>query len=151
MEWNYAKKIINPNSIERFEKLVGYTFPEDFKQTVYINNGGRPVCEVFDMEDEKEKVFNALLSFNEDDGYSIWNMLRLEGDAVVGWVHEQLDWRYIPFANDPFGNKLCFDRTNNHIVFFDHEEEDGGMYFVASSFTELINSLYDVEYDDDEF
>lgn len=151
MKWDFIDELIDPHSIERFEKLVGYTFPEDFKQTVRLYNGGYPEPNAFDMKGEKEKVFSCLVSFNENDDYSLWDYVDADSASNHEWLIEGLDWRYVPFADDPFGNMLCFDRTNDHIVFWDHEEEDGGMYFVASSFTELINSLYEVEYDDDEF
>lgn len=46
---------------------------------------------------------------------------------------------YIVFACDPFGNIICFDKTNDHIVFIDHETLS--MEPVADSFSKFIASL----------
>ena len=47
--------------------------------------------------------------------------------------------RYIVFATDPFGNKICFDKTNDKIVFIDHETLS--IEVVADDFTEFVDSL----------
>ncbi len=50
----------------------------------------------------------------------------------------------IPFATDPFGNKICFDfRNDKHsptIVLYDSDEQ--AIEYICSTFTNLINSLY---------
>ena len=42
-----------------------------------------------------------------------------------------------------FGDHICFDTTNNHIVFIDHETLETEE--LADTFSEFINSLYEYE------
>ncbi len=46
---------------------------------------------------------------------------------------------YIAFAADPFGNLICFDKSNDTIVFIDHETLR--IESASASFTEFIDSL----------
>jgi len=53
----------------------------------------------------------------------------------------------IPFSRDGGGNLICFDyrETPDHptVVFWDHEKCDDPPLYVASSFTDFLNKLYD--------
>jgi len=94
----------------------------------------------YNTKETEGRVFNNLLSFEEEDIESVWKLLEQDNFSDKVWGIEGLDWRFIPFARDPFGNFICFDRTNDHIVFWDHETT--AIEEVADSFTEFIDSLY---------
>ena len=51
----------------------------------------------------------------------------------------------IPFAKDAGGNYYCFDRNDNSILFWDHEEcdEENGPFCVRDTFEEFLESLYE--------
>lgn len=138
MEWDFVKPIKSADLIGEFEKLSGYRFCDSFRKCVLENNEGTPVKYVFDTKETKERVFNYLLSFNREDEVNIWSYLDFWDEPA-----KHLAERYIVFACDPFGNDICFDKTNDKVVFIDHEtltvEE------VADSFDEFINSLYEDE------
>jgi hypothetical protein len=115
--------------------------PEDFKECVKHNNGANPELEIFRTKNGKrirKRVFNNLCSFNKENSGNIWRL-----NDWNGWMS---DWNrngemenYISFAKDPFGNLICFDKTNNSVVWVDHETLN--IEFVANSFTEFIASL----------
>lgn len=68
------------------------------------NDGGYTKPNRFDFNDNEE-VFNNLLSFDEEDCSNIIDTYNDIKDRLIG--------RVIPFAEDPFGNMICFDYTNN--------------------------------------
>ncbi len=138
MNWKRTIPLESAELIDEFERVAGYSFCESFKKLVIDNNRGRPSKYVFDTKKTKERVFNHLLSFNKEDEVNMWIWLNVWDEPA-----KHLAERYIVFACDPFGNDICFDKTNDKVVFIDHEtltvEE------VADSFDEFINSLYEDE------
>ena len=143
MEWLFVKKIQDIALFDELVSITKYKYPKEFKTFVLQYNGATPEADVFDTVNTRGRVFNRLLSLNKSDIETVWNCL---GDDV-SWSIDGLDWRYIPFANDPFGNFICFDRTNDHIVFWNHETSE--VEEVADSFSEFIDSLY--PFDEEEF
>ena len=141
MEWLYISPLKSSDAIFEYESLVNYSFPDDFKECVNVNNGAYPKFEVFIStfgKRRRKRVFNNLFSFNKDDPSTIWK--------YNDWNGRSRDWNmngemtnYIAFAKDPFGNLICFDKTDDKIVFVDHETLN--VEFVAKSFTEFIESL----------
>lgn len=141
MKWEFVKPLESDKLIEEYEAQIGYVFPEDFNECVKQYNGAYPEREIFRSKNGKrvrKRVFNNLCSFKKEDPLNIWKY-----NNWNGWMR---DWnqngemeKYIAFAKDPFGNLICFDKTNDMIVFVDHETLN--IEFVANSFTELIESL----------
>ncbi|MCU5201634.1 MULTISPECIES: SMI1/KNR4 family protein [Bacillus cereus group] len=142
-----SKEEITDNEIKQVEQHFNIKLPNDFIECVKECDGGYPRPKVFDVPGQDENVFSDLLTFHIEDEYSIVKNYEDIKDQLVDNVY--------PFANDPFGNFLCFDYRNNPtsptIVFWDHEEEDmeKAIYPVCSTFTELLDSLRDFE-DEDE-
>ena len=139
MEWLFVKKIQNIAVLDELVSITKYDYPAEFKTFVLQYNGATPEADTFDTVNTCERVFNRLLSLNKSDIETVWNCL---GDDA-SWLIDGLDWRYVPFANDPFGNFICFDRTNDHIVFWDHET--GEIEEVADDFATFIDSLYEFD------
>jgi hypothetical protein len=102
--------------------------PEDYKDFVQKHNG-------------------AYLSPNFVDGTG--GMASIRRFIPVGEIPETsrlvegLDPSLMPIAEDGSGNFICFDLNNSNVVFWDHEIE-GGVARIASSFTELLSLLKDI-------
>ena len=144
MEWWVFEAVdADRIAVEQFEKVCDFCYPDSFKKIVKQYDGGSPEYMEFDTKEQEGRVFNNLLSFDADITSSMWYFAEKHSDGSIEWVIDGLDWRYIPFARDPFGNYICFDRTNNHVVFWDHEIAE--VEEVADTFTEFINSLYESE------
>lgn len=139
MNWNWVESLESEDLIKEYEETVGYTFPDEYKEIVKNYNGAYPEFKEFKSRQgrrKSERVFNNLLSFNKNDRVNMW---RTNDNIHRIWAENgELD-NYIVFANDPFGNKICFDKTNDHIVFIDHETLS--IEPVATSFAEFIASL----------
>lgn len=133
MEWKYVKTLSSADNINEFECLVKYAFPDDFRNCILSNNGGRPGKRVFDTNRNKERVLKSFLSFNKEDRETVWK--------IQDWNKEELSDRYIPFAIDNFGNLICFDAENDKVVFL--ELEYVTVEQIADNFTEFMSKLYE--------
>lgn len=142
MKWEYVKKLKSVDLIDEFERLAKYKFCESFRRFVIENNGGMPEKNVFDTDCEERHVFDILLSFNKEDISNIWSTFE-----NFEWLDEDLNpkdelrYRYIAFAEDPFGNLICFDSTDDKVVFVDHE--DLFVEIIADGFDGFLEALYD--------
>lgn len=146
MEWWYENGPIDEKMIEEFEKKCGYKYPDSFRKIALQFDGGMPEYSTFDTPTTTERVFDSLIPFAEDeDTETVWSYIDANAQK---WLIEGLDWQYVPFADDPFGDFICFDRTNDHVVFFDHETWQ--IEEIADSFTAFIDSLYE-DPDDEDF
>lgn len=130
MDWKYVKPIASVEIINEFERNFNYKFPADYKECAIKYNGGRPKVKVFDTTTTKECEFKSLLSFNRDDRETIWN------------VNENCKESYIVFAIDSAGNSICFNKSDNTIIFVNHETKS--VEKIADNFTTFINSLYSI-------
>lgn len=133
MEWKYVKALSSEENINDFECAVKYCFPDDFRECVIKSNGGRPSLKAFDTNVQKGREVKSFLSFNKDDRETVWK--------IYDWNKEELSDKYIAFAIDNFGNLICFDANNDHIVFLSLESLV--VETIAKSFKEFINSLYE--------
>ena len=136
MKWlNY--KDISIDIIESVENRLEITIPEDYKQIVLKYDGGYPNPNHFKV-DGKVEIFNNLISLDENEYNNIYEIL----EDLQDRIGDQL----IPFAEDGFGNLLCFDYSaNKNIVFWDHEKNHDDfkeLPLVCSSFSSLIENLF---------
>ena len=141
MKWDYVEKLYSEQLISEYEEMVSYKFPGDFVQSVILYNAGYPEYTVFNSFRGKKKtkrVFNYLFSFNKTDKDCIWEYNDWKG-YMRGWNTDGKMEKYVAFAGDPFGNLICFDKTNDKIVFIDHETLEAED--VSDNFTDFINSL----------
>jgi hypothetical protein len=140
--WRFVKPLHDEHSISEMEEMIGAKFPEDYVACVKQYNRAYPSIKVFRTAGGIERVFSNLLGFNKDDGASIF----VTYDLFLTYHEKHKEW--LPFAEDPFGNYICFDMSTDPwaVVFWDHETDavDG----VADSFTEFLGMLYPGEDDD---
>jgi len=141
IEWTQSNNNITLNDIIKIQELFGIAFPKDYVQCVLENDGGYPSPDNFDIENYGEQVLNNFLSFDKhDDAYII--------DAYND-IKDRLVKKVYPFAEDPFGNMVCFDfRCNSEplIVFWDSEisfdSSEEAIILISKSFSEFMDSLY---------
>ena len=75
----------------------------------------------------------CLLSFNKDSEDSI--------RVFPDFENHELRQKYVCFAEDSFGNFICFRKTDMSIVFIDHETER--VERIAPDFEAFLNGLYE--------
>ncbi|MCA0174662.1 SMI1/KNR4 family protein [Bacillus sp. RAR_GA_16] len=165
VKWEFTDGEVDMNLINSVEEKLGFVFPMDYKECVKVNQGGNPVADLFDVSGI-ERVFGTLLKINQPDSPS---------DIVNKYqnLKKMLPKKIIPIANDPAGNLICFDYKGHEespvVVFWEHEgawekemlmEEEGlseeqaeqkareNVFFVADTFTDFLNSLYEDDEDD---
>lgn len=142
VKWILAKSQLSREDVSKAEEALCISFPADYVDCVLLKNGGQPVPDTFDFGGKQEAVFNSLIDLNIRENRNV-----LE---VHNRLKERLPDNVIPFADDPFGNYLCFDYragSEPSIVFWDHEESRGSgsseVRFVSNSFSELLDMLYE--------
>lgn len=141
--WICENESVETTSISKVEDIFGIEFPRDYVECIIKNNGGYPKPNRFNLNGNEE-VFNNFLSFDEEDSSNIIN--------AYNDVKDRLIEKVIPFAEDPFGNLLCFDYRNSEqpiIVFWEHEKafnnKENAISFICNTFSELLNMLHESE------
>lgn len=143
LRWICENESVETTTISKVEYIFGIEFPRDYVECIIKNNGGYPKPNRFNLNGNEE-VFNNFLSFDEEDSSNIIN--------AYNDVKDRLIEKVIPFAEDPFGNLLCFDYRNNEqpiIVFWEHEKafnnKENAISFICNTFSELLNMLHESE------
>jgi hypothetical protein len=131
MEWKYVKTLRNENAVKEFLLKQNINLSEDAILCLETNNGGRPLLNRFDTNKNKECVFKALLSYNQDDKENIYH----------SYSEELKNQSLFPLATDPAGNFICADLANGEQLVL-WKTESGTREEVATSLTNLISSLY---------
>lgn len=128
MEWKYIKEIKDEKTIEKIEKIYNIRIPILLKQIILQYNGGRPLYNIFDTIDSKEKVFKSLISYNKDDKDNIY-------------LYEEIfDKGLIPFANTEFGDVICINNKTNEVELYLHELDKTEK--ICDSISEFFDKLY---------
>lgn len=143
LRWICENESVETTTISKVEYIFGIEFPRDYVECIIKNNGGYPKPNRFNLNGNEE-VFNNFLSFDEEDSSNIIN--------AYNDVKDRLIEKVIPFAEDPFGNLLCFDYRNSEqpiIVFWEHEKafnnKENAISFICNTFSELLNMLHESE------
>jgi hypothetical protein len=141
LRWISENNDVELATISNLETIFEVKFPKDYVEIIMKNDGGYPKPNRFNLNDNEE-IFNNLLSFGEEGGSNIVD--------TYSYVKDRLVEKVIPFAEDPFGNLICFDyRTNNQptIVFWEHEkafnDKESATSYLCDSFTELLLMLHE--------
>ena len=93
-EWVRRAKPITRNQVAQVEAAWAIQFPEDNIECVLENSGRSPDPDVFDLGDSAEV-------FHPESPTFILNNFE--------WIQDRLVAGVYPFADDPFGNMICFD------------------------------------------
>lgn len=135
---------ISLKDVEQFESEHDVTLPKQYVDFLIKFNGGYP----------KESTFKI----SDSEGESIVNLFYAIGDmkSNLAKVFDMLDGEipedFISIANDPGGNEILLgvNGINQGKVYFwmhdiETEDEMGNMYFLADSFSQFFNNLYETE------
>lgn len=128
MNWKYTSILTNED-IKNVENKLNIIYPESYKEFIKYNNGGKPDKNRFTCEgDNSERIINYLIDLSDKNNYSVVNL------------KDALPHKLVPFADDPFGNVICFSSDENYkIVFYHHETEE--IVFVCNNFEEFLSKL----------
>ncbi|MBU5465784.1 SMI1/KNR4 family protein [Virgibacillus sp. MSJ-26] len=161
LSWPTADEPVSEEYIDKIGSRLNVHFTKDYKTCAAKNNGSAVIPYEFDVG-QVTRTFGTLLSYDKSSNEFI---LR-----VYNNYKNTLPKDVIPFAYDPAGNLICFDYkgsdTDPIVVFWEHEgaaeksmlinnegmtEEEAertareNIYYVADSFTDFLNQLYDSE------
>lgn len=100
IEWDAVKPLKVGTEVDVLEVKYLYRLPTDLKECIKKNNGGMPFPFSFDIGKNKGMVFGGLLSFNEGDTDSFY-------DVVDRFETSDKKLLMFPFGIDPAGNLLC--------------------------------------------
>jgi hypothetical protein len=131
------------------EQQLRIELPSDYKAFLLANNGGRPTPNRFPVANNpsgSQGILDWLFGIHAGRHYSLLH----EAAVTKGRVPAEL----LPIGEDPGGNLICLaiSGPNRNKVFFwileDEADEDepptySNVYFVANSFTDLLESLTD--------
>ncbi len=137
----------SPETIKTFEENHGINLPDDYRDFLQSQNGGRPemTSRVFTFQKEDGSTSDSLVDWFsgliESEEYS------LEEDMDI--YEDRIPKGMLPIACDPFGNLILLgvrEQSTSGVWFWDHEIEptgvtESGIYKVAPSFGQFIESL----------
>lgn len=132
--WKRVKPLMQLDSINKFEQEYEVTLPDNLKEFIIANNGGRPNLDIIKKLDGNEVEVNALLSFNKEDVENIYK--------VIDYFKGQFGGKIVPIATEPSGDYFCINLNNNSIVYWEHETNE--LSFIANNLDEFLNCLYDL-------
>jgi len=119
------------NYIDNVEKEINYKFPQDYKNYLLGDESLKLKNNMFVLENGIEKIVRYLFSMDSNSKTYILKFQKFDSG---------LNDKLVPFAELEFGDMLCFDRSSNDIVIYNHETDT--MTFVASNWNDFFNSLY---------
>ena len=134
-------------TVSAFEQQIGFALPEDYRQFLINNNGGRVNDQMFFVKGLGQAVLMHVL-------YGLTNT-QSRGLTLGYWLAEHADdigEKELVIGHDPGGYQLLLviggdDKGGyywDHNNFFPQSADGGGnTYFVANTFAEFINSLRD--------
>ena len=148
--------------IPELELRLGVRFPQTYKASISEAEGCRPLSPCFAIsKPQSQRAITDVedigveLDVEEIDTFLLVSEDRGElGDvySVDSWLARisKLQPGAVPFAIDLADNPLCFDYRNGEaepkIVYLDMEREGAdALWFVADSFSSLLENLLDVE------
>ena len=149
---NSADKI-NAEDIAAFENEVGIKFPEEYKQFILKENGGKPeedwLYDFFDevTEAENTSVIREFFSLFLDDTVKIGNLKKIYKTMTY---EEMIPDGMLPIADDPGGNVIGISLNKDdygYVYFINHEYDDLDTgYLVKSKIAESLNEFLDALY-----
>lgn len=138
--------------IAELESLVGLDFPQEYKQHLLKNNGGRCTPDTFEF------IENEITTQSNVD----WFLAIYDGihDNLKDYIEtykieeKRLPSNVLPIAHDPGGNLICISCNGDDkgfVYFWNHEGEIekplfndrdySNLYLIAKSFNEFLESL----------
>lgn len=126
-----------------FEKELGVSLPDEYRQFLLEHNGGTPVPAGFRVAGEGMSSVENLYGLNDGPDYQ-----QLQEIGVI--YRRRMPPGLLPIGDDPNGNVLCLglaQACRGHVLFWDHERElpaldpISAMPVLASSFMSFLGGL----------
>lgn len=130
MNWKYVKPLKNKSAVQTFMKKYDLELPDEAVFVMETYNGGRPANKEIVTETGRVYVFKSMLSYNEDDPETIYNLYpeRFSGMDLF------------PLGSDSAGNFICFDLTEKRYVLLNHETDEKETITVLPFLEEVDNN-----------
>jgi hypothetical protein len=139
-------------TLDRFEELLEVRLPEDYRNFLLRNNGGRPRVNGF-------RIVNGQRASDEVLDYFL-GIAQGEEDDIVAFLQrysDRLPPDLLPIAYDAFGNLICLGLSEpvaGQVLFWDHElepeledDELSNVTVIAGNFDLFLNSFFEDEDD----
>jgi hypothetical protein len=142
---NSENEKISLENIKIFEEKYNVTLPEEFKRFLLEYNGGDVKPNVFKISDEHgESALNTLYGLDISSEYD-------ELSNVFDSLEGELPENFISIGDDSAGNQICLGIIGSYcgkVYIWMHDMEENefmdNMFFLANSFNEFLDSLYEV-------
>lgn len=131
INWLGARGRFSLNDLHTMEIEKDIKFPQGYVDLVSSENGASPDKKIFDCAARNDCVFDSLIN---------WDKSRKAN--MFFWAEVINLSKIVPFAQDPFGNLICFDYSYGprpKIVFWEHEADY--TLPVADSFDCFLDNL----------
>ncbi len=119
------------NYVDNVEKEINYNFPQDYKKYLLGVNSLKLENNLFVLANGIEKMVRYLYSMDPNSKTYILKFQKFDS---------KLNRELVPFGELEFGDMLCFSRSSNNIVVYDHENDT--TVLVASNWNDFFDSLY---------
>lgn len=151
LEWDSLWGSADPAIIDKYEKRLGYKFPEDYKAIVSAYNGA------FVDDKDSYQFYSNLTKANETYGlgllYAFGECNSIEETMEYSLANRPFGFSdgLVSFAREGGGDLLCFDYRETasaetpKVVVWHLDGEPGTVEessFVANSFGEFLDKLY---------
>ena len=134
-------KKISKDQLLELEEKIGVIFPNDYKDFLLKNNGGRPSLNVFRTLDQSYESDIQFLFGVTEGVYDIYEVFK----KLKSVIPESK----IAIAIDSGGNYVLLDLVTHRIFFFDHDIEE--IFLISETFTDFIDNLFEINSEESEF
>ncbi len=157
--YDFGKKLTK-DSLEHFEKKLGFSLPSDYKDFMLEDNGGTPeedlafsFIDVTTNSTNNSDLREFFVLYEDEDNDNFDDILRIYNSMVS---EKLIPPFFLPIGDDSGGNPICMNLSEDEygsILFCDHELENKDTGFLASSkiansFTEFLRGLYILSIDE---
>jgi hypothetical protein len=130
--------VASNSDLEAFEKKLGVSLPQQYRDFLLTQNGGRPDLPEFKVPNWGDAVANTFYGVGVGGCDDVEASLQSLDDVMP------ID-RVIPIGDDPFGNQICLGIRGEYfgkIYFWVHDEMDEDevrpLFEVALSFEAFV-------------
>jgi hypothetical protein len=155
MKYSLSLAPVDENDIKAFELEFNVHFPDDYRDFLLKQNGGRPDRKDFDVPGFGQTGFvNDLYGIKKGEYREECSVGTLDDFCKI-LDSDRIPKGFVSIGDNGSGDQILLatpDSGVNGVFFFDHEnepydndglrwEEYGNIYKVADSFTEFLESL----------
>lgn len=128
--------ILNMKETMAVSELLGYNLPIDYC-TFYSKQLTLHIKPNLFKVNNVEKIIRYLFSMDKDNKNYIMKFQYLDS---------QYNEKIVPFAELEFGDLLCFNKEDDTIVYYDHEQDK--IATLAKNWTDFRATLYEEDFNE---